>query len=147
MHKPCFRMLMLSALSTSAVAQVVSPPVAISCKGSVHSTYQTKVESNASTRTYVLDEARKRVAYWNPEKEEEVPVCDSSWESCSIKFGPRNIEASGNLNKQYGFSMSIDRRSGYLLYMSARQTDSKWQFGGMCSVTEMPIAQTGRNKF
>ena len=139
---------LLSSLSNSlAAAQDLTGPVAISCKGTAESTYKGKVDRSWPTRTYVLDPSRKWVAYWNAEKEEQIPVCGSDWQSCSIKFGPRIIEAKGNLNRSYGFYMTIDRRSGFLDYRSSSSPDSKWEFAGHCDITQMPMSRTGENKF
>ena len=142
------RTLLFSALASCLIGATGSEvPVAISCKGSAESTYNGKISRSWPTRIYVLDEASNLVAYWNPDKEQQISICDSKWKTCQIEFGPKIIEVHADLNKSYGFYMRFDRRYGSIYYGSVSGPNSKWEFSGTCEVTRMPSARTESNKF
>ena len=138
--------LLCSVLASTSVGAEDAGPIAIRCQGTAELKYKGKISRSWPTRIYVIDSSKKWIAYWNPDKEEQIPVCQSNWQKCIIEFGPRIIEASGNLNQFYGFYMTIDRRDGFLDYRSL-SNESKWDFVGHCVKIDMPTPSATENKF
>lgn len=140
--------LALTASSSLSASEFASDAIAVTCIGETFYEYSQEGkpdETEGRVRTFVIEEDRQRVLYWNEDQGRGIDVCEAE---CVATFSPYKIELSGPSVKGVDYVAIFDRRDGTLYewthYISIGIEST---FRGNCFKVALPQADTSANAF